>query len=143
MLSGVKKIKESLGPAPASSSRAESLFIWVCKQPQFPPTPDCLISCPSDTRPVSQPISSRPFLQQSLTHPAPSPPHQLGVTSSKGIPEEISFAPITGQSGRLREMKVKPRGLISLCDDQGTLIFFFFPFGTSEVGGKIARAKDK
>lgn len=35
VLSGVRKIKEPLGPAPALPSRAESLFIWVCKQ--FPP----------------------------------------------------------------------------------------------------------
>lgn len=96
VLPSVKKVKEPPGPAPALPSRAESLFIWVCKQ--FPPAPDCFISCPCDTRPVSQPISSRPFLQQSLTHPAPSPLPQLAVTSSKGIPEEMSFAPITGQS---------------------------------------------
>lgn len=54
-------------------SRAKSLFIWVCKRPQFPPSADCLISCSSETRPVSELIS---FLQ-AITHapsPSPAPP---------------------------------------------------------------------
>lgn len=41
-------------------------------------------------------------------------------------------------------MRAKPRSLISPCDDQGTSgFFFFFSSGTSEVRGKIVRAKDK
>lgn len=116
VLSAVKKIKEPLSLA--LSSRAESLFIWLCKQ--FPP----MIA--SFHAPLTPGWYLSPSLAPSCSNP--SPPHQPAVTSSKGIPEEMSFAPITGQSGRLREMRVKPKGLISLCDDQGTLIFFFFFF---------------
>lgn len=130
--------------APAFPSRADSLFIWVCKQPQFPPTADRLISCSSATRPVSEPIS----FPQAITHTASPLPSftSLGRPAEKWIPEEMSFAPIPGQPGMLREIRAEPRSLISPCDDQGTYFLFFFfslPFGTSEVRGKIARAKDK
>lgn len=110
-----------------------SEFVWVCEQPQFPPTADCFISCSSETGAVSQLISF-PTLQ-AITHTStPSLLHQCGGTSRKGDPGGNELCSCYWTTWKGREMRPKPRSLIFPCDDQGaSKIPFFFPFGTSEV----------